>query len=489
MDDQTQCALLYDLPLLPLLVLWEHVLKLQQADAWALLATCKKALVIFGRLTDRTVKLKLTLRTAHGENETRGDASLPLEILSRFRHAGLELKFASINAAPIQLDLLGFIGKTQTLDLGNVTSLDLAYRPWMGQQAQARISTDDMTVVAAKLPSIQRLRLACMDVMPGLWHEPLSRLARLHTLTIVAGLTLPDSFLSSLSRLERLSCLGIDLMEEIDDYLGRVVQHLQHVSSLASLSLKGDFNAGHLKLSTLSCLWGLQHLTRLSFILRNEGSYYSEVDGEVIAGLVGCKLLTSLELPWGAFENGLVEQLAVELTRLTHLSVHSMRPLGPMTASCSWKELTLNSLYQYLRDLLLLPVANIDRVFLKHEYYMYETRATVFAPEADNFEAFLGLMELRAPQLATAMLRANTRLLHLFDLQTLPRHALQERSAVLRLITALKPLGPFVESLTLPDSMAGHVDQLAEAFPELIFCRMSFDCMTLSRGTEWPNCH
>ena len=76
MDDQTQCALLYDLPLLPLLALWEHV-TLQQADSWALLATCKKALATFGRLTDRTAKLALILRAvdqAHGNK----DANLPL---------------------------------------------------------------------------------------------------------------------------------------------------------------------------------------------------------------------------------------------------------------------------------------------------------------------------------------------------------------------------------------------------------------------------
>lgn len=63
---------------------------------------------------------------AHGKKGARGDASLPLEILSRFPHAGLKLTFASVNAAPIQPDLMRFIGSIQTLELGGVTSLELA---------------------------------------------------------------------------------------------------------------------------------------------------------------------------------------------------------------------------------------------------------------------------------------------------------------------------------------------------------------------------
>ena len=516
MDEQTQCSLLCDLPQLPLLVIWEHVHTLEQADSWAeswadswddswaLLATCKKALLTFGRLADRTAKLKLILRAAdraHGEKEAvRGDVSLPLKLLSQFPRAGLELAFASINSAPIQPDLLRFIDSTQTLELGNVMSLDLVIgqQPWMMQPTQPRISADDMAVVAAKFPLLQRLRLKYMDVVTGLWHEPLSRLPMLQTLSIVAGSTLPDSFLSSLSCLERLSSLDIDLTQEIGEGLGRVMQHLQHISGLASLSLNADyFYASHLKLSALSCLWGLQHLTRLSFISWNEDHDYDEIEGEAIAGLAGCQLLTSLELSWGAFEDGSAELLAAELTRLTHLSVHSMKPLGSMTALCSWKDLTLNSLYcQDLRGLVRLPLAGLHRIFFGEHIFFGQRNCTYqdcsvpmqllsffskFTLEVADFEAFLGLMELRAPQLAAAMLRANTRLQHSFDLMKLPGHALQETSAALRLIAALKPLGPCMESLTLPDSMAVHVVQLIEALPGLTCFREYFGGMILSR--------
>lgn len=116
-----------------------------------------------------------------------------------------------------------------------------------------------MAVVAAKFPSIQRLRLKYVDVVTELWREPLSRLAGLRTTKVSSArsTSLPDSFLSSLAHLERLSCLSINLRRELALDLGRVMQHLQHVDKMASLSFQGDFfYARHLELSALSCLWG-----------------------------------------------------------------------------------------------------------------------------------------------------------------------------------------------------------------------------------------
>ena len=268
---------------------------------------------------------------------------------------------------------------------------------------QLFITTGDVLVIARSFPALQTLTLsgqgeAVLYQQQECELQPLSQLTGLTHLSIAARRDFASATLASLSSLQQLPSLELQLLDEKE---------------------RGRPGGFHRVFPHLSSLWGLPHLTRLScahvnaapphiarFRMGEEEHVELELDDDnydgVLTMLAGCRQLTSLHLPWANFiKDRAAERLAAALPQLTQLSVKRLRPEGAMPP-CSWRELTLCGEYQELTTdgLFELPLEGLDHLRLNHLVC-----AHVFS--GGLMGDFINMMEQRGPLLAAKLQAAN----------------------------------------------------------------------------------
>ena len=346
------------------------------------------------------------------------------------------------------------------------------------------VSTNDMDTIATAFPALKCLAISNLLMAGGhkIHLKPLSRLTSLRALSIKSDAMLPDSLLSSLACLKGLARLELTL---IHNSIQAILPHLQHVSSLASLSfgLSNTILSGGLGgvISHLSCLSGQQHLTCLAFpkMRHNERKVLSVNDAR---GLTGCKQLASLLLPSTVLSGEVAELLASELPRLKLLAVHSLAFHSPMVGPCGWKVLALRGLTQDLGSLLQLPLGGPKHLRLQYRALSLDAVHTAGA------EALISRLELSSARLAGLLKRAaQAEPSGPFYLDLLGEPIAEPGSAT-RLIAALGPLDGVILALQLGSAFKlerGRLKELAAALPHLQV--LDFRCRN-SRPPDISDC-
>ena len=341
------------------------------------------------------------------------------------------------------------------------------------------ISTSDMDTIATAFPALQHLAIS--NMLMGRRHQlqlqPLSRLTGLRALSLASDALMPESILASLTCLKGLPRLELTL--RWDPYWNAceaILPHLQHVSSLVSLSfgmdvyLTSETNQAN---CNFSCLWGLQQLTHLAF---PGMTHYSgqNLGISVVHALAGCKRLASLELPDATLRRDWAEALAFATPQLAQLKVGGFYPKGdPMRGPCGWKELTL-CVSSDLDCLVQLPPETLETLERLH----LTDRSLSLYSSPDIVEAQISSLERSAAHLREALLRtaraeggASRRALLLQLGGGLSAGPGIDPGQASRLIAALGPLGGVISALCLVESLfrldRSSVETLAIALPRL----------------------
>ena len=330
------------------------------------------------------------------------------------------------------------------------------------------MSDTDFEQMVASCPALRQLVLSNLMAPIGSLFRPL---VQLHTLTLENAPHKPfmASPLASLHHLHGLSRLEIS-SKSCGSFLGDILQHVQRLSALASLSLtvtsalrKDPAFRNFSKLSRLSALDHLMHL-----ILDCRPAEIQFLDGPGATCFAQhLPRLVRLELSCFRLLKGAPEALAM-LQHLTQLSVWDMQSLGPMDGGppCSWKELTLCSERHWPGDLIYLPLRSLERVRMGsgvlHLLLPKEAGPEMadFIEELHNSEPILGLLSSRLRGAGGSFGAEEADLV----LKLQPGHV-----AAAGLFAALIPLRGVIQTLDLElhKLQDSHVRDLGEALPQL----------------------
>ena len=338
---------------------------------------------------------------------------------------------------------------------------------------QVVMSDTDLEQMVASCPALRQLVLANLMAPIGSLFRPLTQLHAL-TLENVPHKPFMASPLASLHYLHRLSRLEIS-SKSCGSFLGDILQHVQRLSALTSLSLTATSalrqDPAFRNLSKLSRLSALERLTHLMLDCRPAEIQILDGPGVTCFSQYLPRLL-QLELSCFRLDSGAPEALAM-LQHLTQLSVWDMQSLGPMDGGppCSWKELTLCGERHWPVDLMDLPLRSLERIRMGsgvlHLLLPKEAgpEMAVFIQELRDSAASLGLLSSR---LRGAGGRFGAKEVDP-DSQALKLKLRPGHVAAAGLFAALVPLRGAIHTLDLKLHylQGSHVRELGEAFPQL----------------------
>ena len=187
MDSQTQSFILHDLPELCLSVIWQHVCELPMADRRALLATCKKALSMFGGLIDRMERLELTMKQVRTRAVAEAPTGLPCSAAIGCSSKKRMVAVPTINAQAPQ---------PQGSSSSSMVAWQTSNAPRTQQQQRGSFRTALLILSCFPRARLEHLDLHFRD-SPGLMLSP----------------ALAAFFLNSPGALEQVDCLGMNCKE------------------------------------------------------------------------------------------------------------------------------------------------------------------------------------------------------------------------------------------------------------------------------------